>query len=224
MGNPLDEHAKAIGQLCMEWARLEGDIKNLFMFTIGLSPIDSTAQVIINSLDLKISSLITAIRAGCVARNFHPGCRAALDEALNYIDNYLRPARNRMVHDIWSETDMTETAITYRATPKTRRSKPQGGFEWIEPGQAAFVTVASINAITLEALAYRDHIKTLAGYLQWQPDIPLPAPFVKCPERSLAPRAKENQHPGGRTGTKRQSPPKASSASRRRAATKDVST
>jgi len=95
--NPLDPFALNIGRLCHEWSTLESAVAVLFceVAQIPAGPVRN----MISCVDLR--DQISAIKVGVVAVGADDAryWTGQVTEAVDYIDNVLRPRRNRHVHD-----------------------------------------------------------------------------------------------------------------------------
>ena len=94
----LDAHARAIGHVCIAWGNLEVVIDSLLSKLIPLTN-NPVAVVLCHNIDMREKLKII----DGLAFMKQPDNRwfSFLHEAINDIDNLIRPERNRMVHDHW---------------------------------------------------------------------------------------------------------------------------
>lgn len=107
-------YAVALGELCNSWAKLEIGVRMLFFNASGLKP-DRMGFGIVHCFGVR--ELLTAVRL-CIIDNADGTIKAAALGHLNYIDNELRPRRNRHVHDPWHYSDQTGTVDRIDYTPR----------------------------------------------------------------------------------------------------------
>lgn len=120
----LAPYTIAVGALCNYWARLESHARTLFAAAARM-PFDDTTYAIIHCLPF--NDQLTAIKVAFVKNAKEPRLVGPVIEAINYIDNTLRPRRNRHVHDSWFYNDWDELALKYDSTvriSKTQSRKP----------------------------------------------------------------------------------------------------
>jgi hypothetical protein len=208
MDNSLDEHAKAIGLLCMEWSRLEGDIKNCFLKLSGW-PNQLGSRAMLNCLDVR--QLLTALKIGAFAMRYNQEACSRLASTVDYIDNYLRPARNRCVHDQWSAVDGGAAAFRYAASPSIRKTSQKPIFRWVEDGSAALVTSIEILTLVRDVETQREYLKLVIGWvISYPPEFEFPANGAEPPPRHLLPLHEEKPNRTGKKGVKRQPQPESS--------------
>ncbi len=94
----LIECAQWVGRLCNSWARLEWEVVNLCGALLQ-APNDEVTNSMVHCFDFR--SQLSAIRVGAVARELPQGWAELIHEEVDYIDQTLRPRRNRYVHDTW---------------------------------------------------------------------------------------------------------------------------
>lgn len=113
----FDEHARAIGYICAHWAWLE---KLLALFLEYYIPLDlKVSGAVTANIDFR-EKIQIALTVGYLHRKSDEWF-SDLRELLNYIDNELRPLRNRLIHDEW---DYYGDAV-WRRQFKTRFIKRQ---------------------------------------------------------------------------------------------------
>ncbi len=117
----LEEHAKAIGFVCIHWTRLE-QITDTTLAVLLKLPMDSIeAHCIMVEMDFR--QKLKSLKHIAFAKKPSEEWFANLEKLVNYIDNDLRSARNRYVHDIWTTiSDGSEVQKTYQ---RVRLKRPQ---------------------------------------------------------------------------------------------------
>src|SRR3954464_161577 len=91
----LTPYALAVGALCNSWSRLESAARMLFLKVSGM-PIDRHSFNIVHALSF--NDQLTAIKIAFVGRrSADPRKVEMVLRIINYIDNTLRPRRNRNV-------------------------------------------------------------------------------------------------------------------------------
>jgi hypothetical protein len=124
---PLLPYAIAVGTLCNAWANLEGAIRMLFL-QISRMPHDRTSFGIAHILDVR--EQIAAIKLAFVAKSGNAKLVDAVHSIMNYIDNVLRPWRNRFVHDPWYYSDQIGAVERFSRTPRVFRPQAHQPREW----------------------------------------------------------------------------------------------
>ena len=128
----LAPYATAIGALCLKWSELESDLRMLFV-TATRMPTDGRASFgIAASLDLRDS--LAAIKIVLVDRGPMDGATEIAIGVIDFIDNVLRPRRNRLIHDSWTfrRDEETQALIVERIdwTPKIRKDQAFAARTW----------------------------------------------------------------------------------------------
>lgn len=95
----MADHQLAIGRLCNEWADLEMAVARFFIFASGMPP-GNISFAICRALSFR--DLLAASKVALIARFTNDVWIERATSEINYIDNHLRPERNRLVHDQWS--------------------------------------------------------------------------------------------------------------------------
>lgn len=92
----LEKHIEAIGHVCIEWSYLEGATDYL----IGrLIPINSGQPLDVLTTNIDFRSKLQIVKGLGISHSL--GWQGDLLKLVDYVDNTLRPARNRYVHDAW---------------------------------------------------------------------------------------------------------------------------
>lgn len=160
--NPLDPFALEIGRLCICWAELEFVVQHLFIAVAAPSHFSPALHAIASCLDFR--DKLAAVKVGSVAAGTFgtAWCEAVIEE-LNYVDNTLRPLRNRYVHDYWwPDAD----GAVHRTTLSSKLHRPQARQPWA-------VKLPPIYREDLQLItAARIEISTRCGWLgelfSWQ--------------------------------------------------------
>jgi hypothetical protein len=113
----LDQHAQAIGYVCITWGWLEGVIDHLLNVATPL-PRGDAAECITANADMERKILM--LKGVAFLRRKDDQWFNDLCETLDYISNTLRNERNRFVHDRW-----TQSPTPVKRQAKTSLSKPQ---------------------------------------------------------------------------------------------------
>jgi hypothetical protein len=184
--------AALIGELCIEWTHLEGWIERLFM-SVGEWPYTGRATMNMTRL-IKQRDMIAAIKVGIASRAFStPVCEVVI-ESMEFTDNYLRPARNRCVHDVWAISENLTDAVRLELTPKIQKVRGANEF-LVKSGTITQVSTIEMREIISDVSAESDHIQKLLPFTAWNPALAhsrltqLPAP----PQRLLLLRQREMQ-------------------------------
>jgi hypothetical protein len=163
----IDEHARAIGYLCIYWAALEHGMDRLLEILAPLEPGD-----ISNSITSEIDgrTKLTLLRKVGFARQPSKGWYGSLEGLINRIDNILRLERNRYIHGLWiGRSPIIRRSRAHKAIkrPQSRQQRKLTAYDKkpIEP-KDIWETVESISRaqIHLNALeaSYRGHASSLA--------------------------------------------------------------
>ena len=94
----IDEHARAIGYVCIYWAALEHGIDSLLQTITPLEP-GRISDCITANADIRAK--MQMVKALSFARKPTDGWFEHVEEVINRIDNNLRLQRNRFIHDAW---------------------------------------------------------------------------------------------------------------------------
>jgi hypothetical protein len=202
--NPLDPFALGVGRLCHAWADLERGLAGLFAFTAGM--VSPPYWPMIDCISTR--DLVTAIKVGAISVASDAAERDWADEVvslMDYVDNELRPRRNRYVHDHWI-ADPRRGVMQSSRTPRLVKA---GAFQRrrvqtynVTPGD-----LTALRSIVQEVRAQTDWIWELAG---WQ-DIPRegrePMPLAERPQRQFPRPQQETPNPKAKQPRTRSPPP-----------------
>lgn len=119
-GDPqLPGIAFAVGRVCQAWARLEAATTRL-LAVLSRLPRNQTSLAILRCF--AVTEQFAAIKVAAVGTLRGRSLASEIVEAIDYIDNTLRPRRNRLVHDTWEEgPPYSWSALRVNLTPKVKR-------------------------------------------------------------------------------------------------------
>jgi hypothetical protein len=92
----FEEHATALGYLCLEWARLERHVHDLIQDIVGLD--DNIADSIIPT---DFREKLAALKNLAFLKKTSIEWFVSVSSLIDRIDQEVRPLRNRFVHDYW---------------------------------------------------------------------------------------------------------------------------
>lgn len=93
----LTEHHLALGVVCREWASLEQDVGWALAMLLKTESI--ATPMILRPVDVR--DQLASIKIGALFSSLSKRWTESVVDTANYIDNDLRPLRNRYVHDHW---------------------------------------------------------------------------------------------------------------------------
>ncbi|MBA4795459.1 hypothetical protein [Phenylobacterium sp.] len=177
----LVECAQWVGRLCNTWARLELEIVNLCGALLQ-APNDDVSNAMIQAFDFRAQ--ISAIRLGAVARELPSGWAELIHDEVDYIDQTLRPRRNRYVHSMWLRSSEGELWRVDQ-TPRVYRAQAKQPLSWA--GRSVVTeTISAIRETVAEIDAHGGFVFQLASDLSWPPLPDLAARLGEQPRRALA--------------------------------------
>lgn len=185
----LEPFDTAIGKLCRRWAQLETAITLLFL-KIGNWDYRFPATYPMASF-IDIRDKISALRVGVLKWNCPEEVVTLLFDSVNYVDNGLRIARNRFVHDIrmTSEDGINalhlQEAYSYAKEPASGRLTPKDPI-------LVQVTIEEIQEVIEDIEGETTFLFRLYELFQSPHDEPLTPPLEPPPRRHLL-RQKEKQ-------------------------------
>jgi hypothetical protein len=94
----IDDHAHAIGYVCITWAILETELDKLLTVLAPLEFGEAGESVLGNS---NIRDKIKMLKALGFIRKPADNWYHQLEQVLNHIDQQLRITRNQYIHDLW---------------------------------------------------------------------------------------------------------------------------
>jgi hypothetical protein len=154
---------------------------------------------------IDIRDQIQAAKIGAINRCPNGVFLDIVIECLDYINNDLRIARNRFVHDIWVPADDGKGAIKLNLTPKPTKV---GGVRDIQPWENTYVSIEEVREVTQDIIHERDHLMDILNCFQNPQDIGLPARLSKSPQRLHLLRKKGKQSQTDKARAKPQRQPK----------------
>lgn len=154
--SPLAEHAKYIGHLCLVWSWLEGAVDTLLYVLMESDEADAPTILIYN---MDFRDKLSAARALGYLKKPNDEWYAELQKLINEIDNELRPARNRMVHDIWLSSGDEVVRITKHAkVVREQARKIRLSF-----GEGKPMPQSDVSVLVIKVLAACGHMLALQG-------------------------------------------------------------
>ncbi len=94
----IDEHARAIGYVCIYWAALEHGIDSLLQTITPLEPGKVSESITANA---DMCDKLQMLKALGFVRKPNDPWFLHIEQVINQIDNELRPERDRFIHDAW---------------------------------------------------------------------------------------------------------------------------
>lgn len=140
----FEEHAKAIGFICLYWAYL-GEVLNATLELLIPMHDRGFSLCLTSNIDFR-EKIQIAIALGHKRKCSNAWFENLLEQ-LNYIDNELRPERNRMVHDNWDW-----------AGPEIVRRQYATKLKRLQARQPHTLTIEHVKAVpinTIWELAYK---------------------------------------------------------------------
>lgn len=184
MDERLKPFAESIGEMCNEWAHLEQWVERLFLAIGGWDYRLPNASVMVGCLDFR--DQIRAAKAGAVNRFPNGPFLTVTIDCLDYIDNELRSARNRCIHDIWAPAKDGVGAM--RINVIARIGKEPGTGQWaVKPWDNHYFKVETVREITLDIVNERQYLLALVKCFRLPGRTQLPKQLVEPPQR-LHPR------------------------------------
>ncbi|WP_428530680.1 hypothetical protein [Rhodopila sp.] len=209
MDKGLKPFAEAIGELCNEWAHLEQWVGRTFLAVGGWDYRLPNASLMVSCIDIR--DQIRAARIGAINRCPPGAFLESVIECLDYVDNDLRNARNRFVHDIWASAEDGVGAIKANLTPRAIKT-PGSGHREVQPWQNQYVSVEEVREITFDVINERQYLSAIVDCFLHPEQPELPAQLLERPLRLHLRRRMEKQDQAGTSGSKRKRPPKSSPA------------
>jgi hypothetical protein len=206
MDQRLAPFAGAIGEMCNEWAHLEGWIGRLFLAVGEWDYRLKNALIMISCIDIRDQIKATKIGAinRCPPGDFSDRVVASLD----YIDDGLRTARNRFVHDIWSPAKDDRNAIKATLTPRAIKS-PGTGIREVQAWESQYVSIDEIREVITDIINEQQYVARILECFQNPGDHTLPMRLAELPPRLHLLRQQEKQRQRGISIARRKSQPKA---------------
>jgi hypothetical protein len=118
----LDDHAHAIGYVCIKWSMLEAECDRLIEVLAPLEHGNASASILGH---IDITEKIKIMRALGFLRKTTDAWYDRLDSALKNIDEDVRPKRNRFIHDTWLHKWSPQKTTVIRRQSGAKVTKPQ---------------------------------------------------------------------------------------------------
>lgn len=119
----LEDHALALGYVCMVWAQLETAVDAL-LFTVTPIPGDGPSEIIAGRVDIR-DKIFLLKHIGFV-RKPSDAWFSRLEMRLKEIDSAIRNDRNRYIHDLWMSSADGPLKGGFKATlSKTQSWQPR---------------------------------------------------------------------------------------------------
>jgi hypothetical protein len=150
----LDEHAQALGHVCIGWGQLELTLNMLLSSLLFADPPGNPptgdqvkiSQCISANADIR-EKIRMALAIGYLRRPDDVWFEK-LKEVLDRIDNELRPERNRVIHDVWMVSISGSEHDIIRRRIQTRVKRPQASQSTLETEQTTIVAADEIWALS----------------------------------------------------------------------------
>ena len=185
---------EAIGEMCSEWAYLEGWINRLFL-AVGNWDYRQPMAVLMSGC-IAHRDQIAAIKVGVIERCAAGKFLNLILDSLNYVDNELRVERNRYVHDIWAAHDDGIGAVRVDLTKRVKKRQGSGE-HFVQQQEYTYVTLDEAHEVISDIISERDHLEEIVGCFQNPQDharaMRLSAPL----QRRLRLRQREKQRQMG---------------------------
>jgi hypothetical protein len=159
--------SKAIGDVCIYWSHIEDHVHGLILHlamyqddAFEKKPVYQILHGVVCQLDLRQKISAAKVLAHNVTQPTDFYERA--ESLLNYVDNELRPERNRYVHDLWEYQD----GRIVRNSMNPRVIKPQSRMREVRLiSEKEFASVDEITAFAEKLFDARDRLSLLDGEL-----------------------------------------------------------
>ena len=152
----LNEHARAIGFVCIYFAELESALTQLVGRMSDLK--GETLDLFLNQIDLR--QKIKRIKEFAVSTKAPDEWCEDLNLVLLDVENHIMPTRNRYVHDGWRVTmldDVVLRRVTKMIVAKRQAGKPTG----LTMQEFVRTTAADIWQLSKDIVAVRDALLIL---------------------------------------------------------------
>jgi hypothetical protein len=200
--SPLDAVAHSVGTLCQKWSLLEAAIRKLLR-RIARMPDDPISDFVLRCIDFR--DQLTAIKVGVSCMMIPDTVVEEVIGTVDYIDNTLRPRRNRLVHDQWLDERGALHANRMAVAPKVIKPQSRKRREVRLDMEAEDIgdIMDSYNAIG----AHARYVTKLAKLLEAPTGRSFRELLKARPERPLFRPPPETQRPAGKRETKPPPPP-----------------
>jgi hypothetical protein len=195
MDERLKPFAEAVGEMCNEWAHLEGWVGRLFLSVGGWDYRLPNALLMVSCIDIR--DQIRAAKLGAI-NLCQPGVLLdATVKSLDYVDADLRSVRNRFVHDIWAPAEDGVRAIKANLTPKAVNT-PGSGLRYVQSLEQRYVAVDEVREVTSDIINERDYVSAIVGCFQNLEQTELLTRLLEPPQRLYLLRQQEKRRPSGK--------------------------
>jgi len=210
MNNPIERlepqlvpYALAVGVLCKEWAFLESAARMLFIQAARM-PLDRESFGIAHTLDIR--DQLSAIKLAFVAKKKDRLVAEFGIKTINYIDNVLRPWRNRFVHDGWTYWRETNSVARFNWNPRIFRPQANEPYDW-SPVETAEDELPIILTTICEVSEHAAALADLQFFFHGGGRSVLSKLLRSPPARTLQPRQGVTPDPREQSPAKPKSPP-----------------
>lgn len=139
----LNDHARAIGFLCIHWASLELELDGWISALIPLEP-GPAGDCVRNAWDMR--DKIGVAKNLAFVRAHDPKWFDSVKTNLDHLDNTLRVERNRMVHDLWLIEGFPDSVGRYAR--KAVLTRPKAGQFQLSTSELTRVSADDIVKVT----------------------------------------------------------------------------
>jgi len=155
----LRAHAEAIGYVCIHWAHLEHHIDACLAM---LTPLESGAVHTVVTTGIPFRSKLAILKSLAHIRQLNADWFEAVKTTVDLIDNELRAARNRVVHDLWLTKAFPDTPG--RMTKSTKLARPSKSETYkLETNPVAPVAAAEIEMLAVDIVKAATILSSLCG-------------------------------------------------------------
>ena len=183
------ELAEAIGDVCIQWAAIEDVVSGLVLHTWAYleHAFETSASwdllaLVLDTADIRQKVSITKLLAHHVKNPNSPDFFERVEKIMNYLDNEVRPERNRYIHDTWYLS--AGTVIRRDNSPKIQRVQSRQTVlnKWTD---RVYADIGQIREFMKNLEFLYDDLALLEGHLAWlsvvrerPPEFPQPLPQV----------------------------------------------
>jgi hypothetical protein len=156
----LAPHALAVGALCNAWAHMESGIRWLFLNVSQFECGPRTQIAIVNTIaprDLMRAVKMALIESDRIQIIKDIGC-----DTLDYIDNELRPWRNRYVHDRWHHFLDDGDIARWSDTPTLKRAGAHRPLQ-LEPFSIVYDDVSRVYELAQNVTIYAYYLSRIGA-------------------------------------------------------------
>lgn len=166
----MDELAQEIGRLCMYWSELEFEIA---VFLAALLDLNETVRrsLILGALDFRAK--LTMLLPIGFKRKPTEHWYESLEKLVNHIDHDLRPERNRIIHDYWTQVPTADSpeGVPHRITLIGRVIRPQARLQELKLGEVKPFTAKDVGVLYVSIIQAQTRMIALRHRL-FPPSLP----------------------------------------------------